>query len=445
MIELPFALHKGDAGFTQNSRETLLNMYAEQATGKAQLTRRQRPGLKAGFPLIGVKRGSAEFVHGFYFVVREVAYQLADGIVEALGALNSRIGPVTIISDDSDHVAFCDGQELWHWDGAALSLVETPSAVGTLTFQGGFGVYSEPGTDRFYISALNDLTSWDPLDFASAESQSDRIVRAFEDRGELWFFGERTIDVFRNAGAQDFPFVYNTSMQRGCAAPFSVVSEDNTLFWLGDDLIVYRADGYRPSRVSTHAIEDWIEKAPNRAEGRAFAYTARGHKFYTLTFPGYGTRQFNIATGLWNAAQSWGRPEWRVWGGAGKPVSWYLDDFGICELDSSLNTDSGRIMERGGISAPVYNGGERMTFPEFWMNIEVGRVAEGDPEPKIMLQVSRNGEDFGTSRARGLGLTGDYARRVMWRGLGQARQFSLKYTVTDDVAFKVISTAGTIS
>lgn len=445
MIELPFALQEADGGFSQNSRETLLNMYAEKTPGKQGMVRRQRPGLRQIAALVGGKRGIAEFVHGHYLVVRDVVYRYHNGEVTPLGTLGTRIGPVTIISDDNDNVAISDGQQLYHWDGNELEVVNTPSAVGTLTFQGGFGVYAEPDTDRWYISALNDLTSWDALDFASAESQSDRIVRAFEDRGELWFFGERTIDVWRNAGALDFPYVYNTSMQRGCAAAFSVASDDNTVFWVGDDRIVYRADGYRPARVSSHVIEDWLEGAPSLADARAFTYTTRGHKFYTLTIPNYGTRQLNIATGLWNAAATWDTPDWRVWGGAGKPTTYLLDDYGLVELDPTLNTDSGIKMMRGGTSAPVYNGGERMTFHEFWMNVEVGRIAEGAEEPKIMLEVSRNGEQFGTSRARGLGETGNYTRRVTWRHLGQARQFALRYTLSDDVEFKVISTSGNIT
>lgn len=444
MIELPFAAQEADGGFSQHSRESLLNMYVEKAEGKSKIVRRQRPGLTLVESISGAKRGIAEFVHGHYFVVRQTVYRYDGEWVEPLGSINSRVGPVTIISDDLDNIAISDGSELWHYTEGALALIETPSAVGTLAFQAGRGVYNEPGTDRWYISGLNDFSSWSSLDFASAESQDDPLVRVFEDRGELWMFGGRTTEIWRNAGAQTFPYVLNAAIQRGCLAPFSVASDDNTIFWLGDDGIVYRADGYRPARMSTHAIEDWIGKAPHPDRAQAFIYTTRGHKFYTLTFPGYGTRQFNIATQLWNRAATFGQPDWRIVGGAGRPVSVYLNDDGIVRLDDSVNKDVNLPIERGGISAPVYNGGERMTFHEFWMNLEVGRVAEGADEPQIMLAVSRDGENFGTSRPRGMGLTGDYNRLVMWRGLGMSRQFTLKYTVTDDVAVKITSTGGEI-
>lgn len=122
-------------------------------------------------------------------------------------------------------------------------------------------------------------------------------------------------------------------------------------------------------------------------------------------------------------------------GGHGKAVDFYLTPGGIVALDGDVNTDEGGKMERGGISAPIYVGGDRFTIPEVWLDCEVGRVREGDPEPQVMVQCSRNGEDFGQIRHRGLGLTGDYSRRVVLRNWGQSREASFKVTVTDDVNF----------
>src|SRR5690606_4274837 len=135
---------------------------------------------------------------------------------------------------------------------------------------------------------------------------------------------------------------------------------------------------------------------------------------------------------------TWDYPDWAIIGGAGKPTTYYLTSGGLVTLDNSVNTDEGGIMERGGISAPVINNGERMTIPAIWLDAEVGRVAATSAEPQVMLQVSRNGEEFGSVRTRGLGLTGDYSRRVVWRNLGQAREFQAKITVTDDVAFNIM-------
>lgn len=449
MIEGPFAAQDGNAGVSQNSREILINMYAEvEQSGRSKLIRRQRPGLALTKEQFGIKRGIEKFTHGHYLVIRDIAYKFDGTSLTQLGFLDTNIGPVTMITDDNDNVFFSDGTTGYHYNATtfAFTTVVTPTAVGTCANQGGFGIYSVPGSGQFQISALNNYTSWNALDFATAEGSPDPTIRVFVDHNEIWFFGTETIEVWRNAGAQDFPFVPNTQLERGCLAAYSVAAEDNTIFWLGDDKIVYRADGYRPVRISTHAIEEWIADAPDPTIGRAFIFTERGHKFYVLSFAGYGTRFFDIATGLWpGMLRTWQKVDWEVIGGAGKPVDYYLTPNGIVTLDNTINQDVSGIMERGGISAPVFNGGDLMSFAAFRLDAEVGRVAQGSSEPMVMCQISRNGEDFGAVRSRGLGLTGDYRRRVMWRNMGQARQFVVKLSVTDDVSFAIMDTYGDLA
>lgn len=441
MPEFPFAAQEGAAGVPQNSRETLINMFAESGSGKAQIIRRQRPGVVRVQTIPGAKRGIVRFTHGHYFVVREKLYRYADGALTMLGALDTSTGQCTFITDDNGKVAVSDGVKLYHWDGAALTEPVTPGEVGTLAFQGGFGIYSETGTGRLYVSGLNDLTTWDALDFATAEGNPDATVRVLVDHNELWFFGERSTEVWRNSGNADFPFQPNTSMERGCIAPFSVAADDNTVFWLGDDGIVYRADGYRPVRISTHAIEAQIANVADQGAGEALVYGYRGHKFYTLRFPGELTVQFNIATGLWNRAKTYGRDDFAIVGNA-KATDFYLTDDGLVRLDASVNTDDGAPMERVGISAPVHNGGDWFSVASIRIDAEAGRAATGQTEPVVSLEVSRDGETFGAVRQRGLGTTGDFRRRVVWRGLGQFRSITARFTVTDDIDFTVLSVSG---
>lgn len=440
-IELPFAAVYGEAGFTQNSRETLVNMYAEPSqNGKSKLVRRQRPGLRRVLAMDRNKRGIAKFTHGHYFVARRNVYRFDGTATTLIGSIETSKGQCTLATDDNGKVAVCDGVSLYHWNGeSAFTKVATPTPVGSVTVIDGFGVYHDPGTGQFYVSGLNDLTTWDALDFATAEQHPDPIVRVYADQGELWLYGEQTTEVWRNSGAQTFPFAPNVSIPRGCLAPFSLASDDNTTFCLGDDGLVYRFDGYRPARISTHEIEDLISKAPEREKAHAFIYTHRGHKFYTLTFPGYATVQYNIATGFWSRAKTWERDDWEVVGGS-HATDFHLTPRAVIALDQSTNRDDDLVMERGGVCAPVASGGDRLRMSAFWLEAEVGRVREGDAAPQVMLRISRNGEDFGSWRVRSLGTTGNYAQRAVWRDIGQARQFVLEFAFTDDAAFKIVST-----
>lgn len=437
-IELPFAAQDSKTGLTQNSREQLLNMYSEviQHGGRSKLVRRQRPGLAVQFDLPTVKRGIAKFTHGHYFVARNTAYKLDGTTVTTLGNLLTNVGPVTIISDENDNVLFSDGTTAYHYEQttAQWSLPSTPTEVGTLAFIGGYGVYNEPGAGQWYYSDLNDLTTWDALNFFTAEGDSDFLVRVFVDKNELLLAGTDTLEFWRLVGGDDV-FSFNTFAQRGCIAAQSFSAEDNSVFWVGNDKMVYRVDGYRPARISTHAIEEWIEGASAPEDGYAFIYTFRGHKFYVLTFPNYGTRQYDISNGIWSTCQTWLEDTWKVLGGSGRAVDYYLTPSAIVTLDGTVNTDEGGIMERGSVSAPIYSGGERFTIPALFLDVEVGKAGATSTEPQVMLQVSRDGETFGNILHRGLGLAGNYIRRAVFRNLGQCREATVKITVTDDVNF----------
>lgn len=441
MIEVPFAALEGDGGVQQNSRESLVNMYAEPAaSGKKRLIRRQRPGLTLLEAKTGLKRGVFKFSHGHYAVIRDEFYSYDGTTLTLRGVLDTSTGNVTMVTDDNGDVAVSDGATLYHWDSSTntFSKPTTQSTVGTLGFVGGYAYYHQPNTDTIWYSALNDMTSWGALDFFRAESESDRMVRVFVDNGELILMGNQTTEIWRPIANVDIPVGQNAVMKRGCLAPYSVASDDNTTFWLADDKIVYRMDGYRPARISTHEIEDWIEGASDAATAKALIYTYRGSKFYTLTIPGYGTKQYNIATGFWNAAKTLEQDDWDLVGGAGNAVDYYLNASGFVVLSGAVNKDISMLMERIGISAPVHADERRMKFRKFQLDCEVGTVAEGTSEPEVSLSVSRNGETFGTERLRGLGATGDYLREVVWRNLGESKQFTLKFSVTDDVNFAVI-------
>jgi hypothetical protein len=80
--------------------------------------------------------------------------------------------------------------------------------------------------------------------------------------------------VFYNTGAADFPFERqgNAFIERGCIDRDSIVKLDNGTFFVGDDRIVYKLDGYTPCRVSTHAVEKTLSEA---SWFRGFTYTQR--------------------------------------------------------------------------------------------------------------------------------------------------------------------------
>jgi hypothetical protein len=125
-------------------------------------------------------------------------------------------------------------------------------------------LFSEPNSGIFFISAINDATDLDALDFASAESNPDHLKRVFVDHREVALFGSETVEYWSNTGNADFPFerIAGAINEKGLRGVFTVTRTDNSIYWVDRDGVVRRQDaGYSPLRISTHAVEESLGRA----------------------------------------------------------------------------------------------------------------------------------------------------------------------------------------
>jgi len=158
----------------------------------------------------------------------------------------------------------------------------------------------EPFGRYWFHSDLADAMSYNTLDRAESEAAPDRIVSLLSAHLEVWVFGERTIEVFENVGAGTGTFQNKrVAIEHGCAGRFTPAKLDNGIFWLGNDGVVYRANGYQPQRISTHAIERAIADS-DWSQAFAFTWSDRGHAVYYLTFPDGQTWGYDVSSGLWH-------------------------------------------------------------------------------------------------------------------------------------------------
>ena len=178
-----------------------------------------------------------------------------------------------------------------------------------VTFMDGYFVISEKGTARAQVCSLFDGFSWDALDFATAEGDPDNLVAIEKVNDQLWMFGEVSTELWHNVGGTAFPFqkVIGATIDRGCAAVGSVVRVDNSVYWLGDDLLVYLAEGRSPRRISTHAIERAISGYSKIDDAESYSYSENGHKFYVITFPSENvTWAYDVSTKMWARRSTYG-------------------------------------------------------------------------------------------------------------------------------------------
>ena len=183
-------------------------------------------------------------------------------------------------------------------------------SANTVTFFDGYFCFDAAGTRQFFISGINDGTQYSGLDFATASASSRNVVAVRAYHEQLLVMTEASIEVWWDTGNVNFPFQrYDAAyIERGCAAPLSLVSEDNTVFWMGDDGIFYRLEGFLPKRISTFAMEHaWQQYDDKFFDCNAFELTQEGHKFIIINFPsGPATWCYDISTQLWHRRESRG-------------------------------------------------------------------------------------------------------------------------------------------
>lgn len=434
------------------SAQRVVNLYFEPAKGesKTEGALYSTPGLKL-FATIGASPiYGMHTMNGLLYVVSGNNVYTIDqyGGATDLGSMGT-VSDVVIMADNGTHVAITlESGAAYLADATTLTQItdgDFPS-VGSVTVLDYYGIFNKLNTTQYYISDLNDLTSYTATNFASAEASPDLLVRVFAFNDEVWLFGERTIEVHYNTGSGEFPFTprQNATVQRGCAAKRSVAQEDNTIFWLGEDRMVYRAQGYLPKRISTHAIEQQLQGYTTVSDAEAFIYTQDGHKFYVLTFPTeLVTWVYDIATGLWHQRQSFEEGRWRATSHAFIYNKNLVGDFEtgkIYELDLETYTDNGTTLERIFTFSPVFMNDNRIIFSSFKVDFDSGvGTASGQGEnPQAMMKFSDDGGNTWSSELfRDIGKMGKYQRRAIWRRLGQARQRVFEVKVTDPVEVNV--------
>jgi hypothetical protein len=311
-----------------------------------------------------------------------------------------------------------------------------PGAV-TVGYLDGYFVFNEPDSQRMWVTALLNGLDVSPLDFASAEGSPDGIVAINVDHREVWVFGTDSIEVWYDAGLADFPLqrIQGAFNEIGCVATFSVAKLDNGLFWLGCDArgqgIVYRANGYTGTRVSTHAIEYAIQSYGNISDAIAYTYQQDGHAFYVLTFPSANaTWVYDVATQAWHERAGWDNGSFTRHRSncqcnfQGEIVVGDYENGNIYALDLDTYADNGGIQKwlRSWRALPTgTNNLKRSAQHSLQLDCEsgVGLNNGQGSEPQVMLRWSDDGgHTWSNEHWANMGKIGQFFRRVFWRRLG---------------------------
>lgn len=448
------------------SGEKLMNYFAREGDGVSPMVLLGRSGFVARASVSGPVRAIHGMGGSIYAAAGGAIWRVLNGVATYVGSIPDDAN--TYMASSGTQLAVVAGSRYFVSQGTTATehttgAVETPHGVA---FLDGYFVVTGESTGRedcHAVSSLNDATTFDASDFAFAESAADGIQAVIADHGELWFLGSETIETWYNSGG-DYPFARNpgSRVEHGCANGKTVAKEDNAVFWLGDDGAVYRSGGGTPQVISTREVEEEL----NDVVG-GFTFSDRGHRFYALTRRNASTYCYDLTTGLW-AERSTGIPD-SPWVCTCSFLMGGVEYFGTSDgkvgvLAPDAYSDDGEVIEAEVISTPIERNGAYFPISKIHANFSTGQsgigyeyvdgplatesavefVTEtGAPleitdrvprKPKVMLQVSRDGQTWGKERWRDLPELGHYNQRVTWHGLGAGRRFQARIRITDPVS-----------
>ena len=437
-------------------------------TGRTSAILKKRSGLKVFTSVTSPIRKLYQTGKGRFFAINgnRVDEVRADGSVIARGTINTITGPVGV-SDNGDEMIIVDGNTGFHLDlnSNVLASVDSfgsgaafPNAATHITFQDSYFIANSPESKpigQFFISGVFDGTSWNALDFANVEGQPDQLTALVSNGSVIWMLGTQSLQVYYNSGNSDFTFdtISGTLSDVGILAPFSLCKMNTQIFWLGSDDQgfgqVFMSQGYKPQRISNHALENEIRTYPDLELTTGFCFQELGHYFYVLSFPSQNiTWVYDTSVNEW---YQWAYTDYLTNTDGlyrGNSYAFFdnknlVGDYAsgdIFEVDPFTLTDNAvstnnkiKCLRR---SPHMWESMERTFYTSFQIDMEtgVGLTTGQGSNPEVMLRWSKDGgHTFSSDHPTSAGKIGKYNKRVKWNRLGASRDRVWEVSITDPV------------
>jgi hypothetical protein len=182
---------------------------------------------------------------------------------------------------------------------------DAPTTVSHVAYLDGYVLANDIGTGQWFYADPLDLTSWNALDFASAEGKPDTIDALHVGWGEVALFGRQSIEFWYNDGVSPFARINGGVVEDGIEAAYSVGQLPDGWIYLNKARRFMRLRGRQPEPIS-FPFDRFIQDLSTVEETVADVIDIAGQLFYVVTFPiSDRTLVYNVYRQQWH--------EWGYW------------------------------------------------------------------------------------------------------------------------------------
>ena len=383
------------------------------------------------------------------------------------GLVDNFVGKVEMAATPTEVFVATGTTKGYIYDRDADTFTEIADAdfegAATVTQLDGYFFYSPPNSQKIYGSGLNDGTSYNAADVATAEYRMDEIQRLITKKRDVWVIGKESTEVWYDAAnAVGLPLSprVGTEMAIGCRSPRSVVEINNTLMWLDHRGFVVMAtdstaltnntSGYNAQIITTDAVANAFAEYVDSENSVACSFVERGHVMYQITFPqDQVTWVYDLQTQMWHEraffdsglSKNVDHPahhcvavrDFFVFGG---------DKSGILyTMHTDYYSDDGED-----IYATRVTGHNNQEFKMIGVDKLELRCNSGyaddtgtGSDPQVMMRYSHDGGvTWSKEMPRPMGKKGEYGKRIIWNRLGVGAEWVFEFRVVAPIVYALV-------
>ena len=304
---------------------------------------------------------------------------------------------------------------------------------------------------RFAFSTTLQFNTTTTLSYYTAENAPDGIIAGVVLGDIFYVFGTQTIEPWIQTGDNDNPFspIVGQVIKRGALARDTIVELDNTLFFIGNDYVVYRLNGLTPQALNT-PNDTWVTRHLLNTAASDIVCSrmeSEGHSFYLINTPDKCI-VYDVATSTWQIRKTYGSDTWEWLYHVANDGKFYAanEDTTLVELSRSYKSDrmadastfGTHIVREFTAHLPVKAGKPPVGQVRVEGTKGIGLSTGQGSNPLLEMSISRDqGNTFEAWRSRSLGLIGNYSARTSWEQNGRAgpEQTVLYFRWSDPVGF----------
>jgi len=477
-IQIPFVGQTAiSRSVTVNNQATVNFMQAIKGAGaKAPYVLESAPGLvdidtlgdgplRTSMMVASDIRGLGKDLYGV-FGTKLMAQTVNTGNVE-IGTLALTVGRVPI-ARGRNYLMMVDGVAGYTYDGTtfgAITDLDFPSKPTHCLYLDGFFIVNDADTDNFYISALEDPTSWNALDFDSASVAPDKALAIASTESLLWILGDETAQAYYNSGNADFPYsiVLTATQEVGILAPESLAESDDGMFYLATTpeggRFIYQIQGQSGRIITQDEQEAFLLTVVNPATAYGFIYKQAGKSFYVLQLGATSganaktssTLIYNIKAQAFETRELQDGTAWRAGGHGilgGKNIVGSRLQARRLELSLANYQDAGQEIIRRRRTQVFHNNNQLMDWWSVVVDVQggVGNAVAPGENPMLRLRYSDDsGQTWSSYLSQPMGRIGQTLQRAQFLNLGISRDRVYEIEYSDPTELPIIAAYAVVS